>query len=125
MCTFGASDLCMIRFREMKSIRVSELQNDSVTLNTPPDFFQLERFALSHPFNDFSAGGGGIKIFYRLFIVLLETFATPLRFAFIRPQFSPRYGRKNTTEAEGRGTWRCPLPFQQSTQRQEGLSPTA
>ncbi len=51
-------------------------------------FFQLKRFALSHLFIDFSSGGGGIEIFYRLFIISLETFAITLRFAFIRPQFS-------------------------------------
>ena len=54
----------------------------------------------SETFQYFPAGGGGIKIFYRLSIISLEAFATTLRFAFISPQFSPRYGRKNTTEAE-------------------------
>ena len=42
MCTFGASDLCMIRFRKMKAIRVSELKNDSTALATPHDFFSVE-----------------------------------------------------------------------------------
>jgi hypothetical protein len=51
-------------------------------------FFQLKRFALSHLFKSFSDCGGGIKIFYKLFIISLENFTTTLRFAFIRPQFS-------------------------------------
>ena len=51
-------------------------------------FFQLKRFALSHLFKYFSDCGSGIEIFYKLFIISLENFATTLRFAFIRPQFS-------------------------------------